>query len=129
MAVCPVPHLGEDRIDITTPTFRGRTMYDSQPSPDHSVRKSARMLVNAEVTLRQTGNPRYCVSVHDISRHGCRIEFVDQPNLGDQVRVRFEGLETLAATVCWVEGFVGGLKFEKPLHPAVFTALARQHSR
>ena len=86
------------------------------------------MSLNAEVTLRSAGKPQFRVSVHDASPHGCRIEFVERPKLGDQVWVRFDGLEALAATVCWVEGFGGGLEFDRPLHPAVFDTLAKQHS-
>jgi hypothetical protein len=37
--------------------------------------------------------------------------------------IKFEGFEVLDAQVCWVEGFVAGLRFEKPFHPAVFDLL------
>jgi hypothetical protein len=32
-------------------------------------------------------------------------------------------LETLSAVVCWVDRHVGGVEFERPLHPAVFAML------
>jgi hypothetical protein len=37
--------------------------------------------------------------------------------------LKFDGLEAIEAEVCWVEGFVAGLQFDKPIHPAVFDLL------
>lgn len=100
-------------------------MYDgSLPSPGRSRRQNVRVSVKTEVTLRRDGNPRFRVSVRDLSQQGCQIEFVERPMVGDQVWVRFDSLEALEATVRWVEDFVGGLEFERPLHPAVFAALS-----
>lgn len=74
------------------------------------------------------GDPSFGVLVHDASPNGCRIEFVSRPRLGDKVRVKFQGLEALSATVCWIENFIGGVEFERPLHPAVFELLVNRNS-
>jgi hypothetical protein len=37
--------------------------------------------------------------------------------------LKLAGLEVLDAETCWVEGYVAGLRFEKPIHPAVFDLL------
>ena len=37
--------------------------------------------------------------------------------------IKFEGLEAMDAEVCWVQGFQAGLRFERPIHPAVFDLL------
>jgi hypothetical protein len=42
------------------------------------------------------------------------------------VLVKFDGLEALEAEVCWVEEFTAGLRFEKPMHPAVFDLLVER---
>jgi hypothetical protein len=42
--------------------------------------------------------------------------------------LKFDGLEALEAEVCWVDGFVAGLQFDKPIHPAVFDLLLERLS-
>lgn len=37
--------------------------------------------------------------------------------------IKFEGIETVQAEVCWIDGFIVGLRFERPFHPAVFDLL------
>jgi hypothetical protein len=39
------------------------------------------------------------------------------------VWVKFEGMESLQSEVCWVAGSTLGLKFDNPVHPAVFDLL------
>lgn len=89
-------------------------------------RKSDRVVVNAEVILRRVGQNNYRVRVYDTSRHGCKIEFVERPRLDQRAWVKFEGLEALEALVCWVDGFVAGVEFERPIHPAVFDLLVQR---
>lgn len=89
------------------------------PSP----RKSARVGLGAEVILRRTGNSSYRVRIFDVSLHGCKAEFVERPKLDEIVWVKFEGLQSLEAMVCWTRGFEVGLEFERPIHPAVFEML------
>ena len=50
-----------------------------------------------------------------------RTMIVDR--VGEQLMIKFEGIETVQAEVCWVEGFIAGLKFQRPFHPAVFDLL------
>lgn len=86
-------------------------------------RQDARVAVNAEVALRRSGSHPYSVRVYDASPHGCRIEFVERPSLDERVWVKFQGLEAIEGLVCWVDGFVAGLEFVTPIHPAVFDSL------
>lgn len=37
--------------------------------------------------------------------------------------IKFDGIEALEAEVCWVEGFVAGLRFQQAIHPSVFDIL------
>ena len=55
---------------------------------------------------------------------GCRIEFVEKPEPGERVWVKFEGLESLEGSVRWVVGHVGGVKFERRIHGGVFERLS-----
>ena len=38
-------------------------------------------------------------------------------------RVKFEGMDAVEGLVCWVDGFVAGVEFVRPIHQAVFDAL------
>lgn len=86
-------------------------------------RKSPRTPVDADALLRRGGQNKYRVRVYDLSPHGCKIDCVERPRLDERVWVKFEGLEGLEAIVCWAEGHVVGVEFERPMHPAVFELL------
>ncbi|MDP9424258.1 MAG: PilZ domain-containing protein [Pseudomonadota bacterium] len=61
----------------------------------------------------------------DVSNTGCRLDAVDRPEVGERVWIKFEGLESIESTVCWVAGFKVGLKYCNPIHPAVFDRLLK----
>jgi hypothetical protein len=95
--------------------------------PEHKIfkpRAAARVTVDIEVSQRRPGQPNYRVRLFDVSRTGCKAEFVERPRAGDRVWIKFEGLESLEAEVCWTEGYKAGLKYANPIHPAVFDLLA-----
>jgi len=96
-------------------------MTDSNPNQDP--RRSARIGLSAEIRLRRAGQNNYRVKILDVSVDGCKAEFVERPELDERVWVKFEGLESLEAIVCWVRGFEVGLEFESAIHPAVFDVL------
>lgn len=104
--------MANDRFDTGGPAAH-------PPQP----RKCARVTVNAEVILRRPGQSNYRARVFDASPHGCKLEFVIRPQLDERAWVKFDGMEALEALVCWVEGHLAGVEFEKPIHPAVFDAL------
>ena len=91
---------------------------EKKPSPRRN-----RTSVSADVSLRRLGQNNYRVRVHDLSREGCRVELVELPRIGEHMLVKLDGIEVLDAEVCWVEGFVAGLRFESVIHPAVFDLL------
>jgi hypothetical protein len=89
-------------------------------------RRSKRVAMSADVTLRRLGHANFRVTVTDASPEGCKIELVERPAEGESVLVKFEGLEGLEAQVCWIEGFTAGLKYARPIHPAVFDLLVER---
>ena len=100
--------------------------FDNGAKPETKTqwpRRSERVGVTAEVTMRRHGGPNFRVNVFDASPDGCKIDFVDRPLLDERLTIRFEGLEALEAEVCWVEQHCAGLKFARPIHPAVFDLL------
>jgi hypothetical protein len=90
-----------------------------EPTP----RASERAEVAAEVRLRRLGQNNYSVRIFDISPEGCRVETVERPRPGEQLMVKFNGIEALESQVMWVDEFIVGVKFNRPLHPAVFDLL------
>jgi hypothetical protein len=52
-----------------------------------------------------------------------RVEFVERPHLDELLWVKFEGLESLEASVCWTDGKAAGLEFTRPIYAAVFQLL------
>ena len=99
----------------------------AQPA-EHQPRSSERISVDAEVLQRRQGQPNYRVRLYDVSRSGCQAEFVERPRVGDHVWIKFEGLESLNAEVCWADGFRAGLRYVSPIHPAVFDLLVQRFS-
>ena len=79
--------------------------------------------MNAEVALRRASQLNYRVRAYDLSQHGCRLEFVERPELDELVWVKFEGLNAIEGLVSWIDGFLVGIEFAQPIHPAVFDAL------
>ncbi|MCL6682881.1 PilZ domain-containing protein [Sphingomonas alba] len=101
------------------------TVQDA-PGQTHWPRQSERVPVTATVTLRKPGKPHFQAKVFDVSPEGCKVEFVDRPNVGDCVWIKLGSFENLEAEVCWVAGSLMGLNFTKSFHPAVFGLLMEQ---
>ena len=86
-------------------------------------RRTERVAFDAQVALRRSGQLNYRVRVFDASPLGCRLEFVERPQLEERVWVKFDRLDAIEGVVCWVDGFCAGVEFAKPMHPAVFDSL------
>jgi PilZ domain len=96
----------------------------SVPSGTQNGRGPTRHKFTAEVGIRRAGVRSYRVRVFDASREGCKIEFIERPAIGEVVWIKFDGIEALESTVRWVAGHIGGVRFTRPLHEAVFQRLA-----
>jgi hypothetical protein len=102
----------------------GEDFDAGMPNPHGSaVRKAERVVVNAEVALRRSGQLNYRVQAYDVSPLGCKLEFVERPELAERVWVKFEGLDAIEGHICWIDGFVVGVEFERPIYQPVFDAL------
>lgn len=94
-----------------------------KPGPQ-SPRQSARVRISATVKLHRRDSESLGVKVFDLSPEGCKVEFLEPPRLDETVWLKFDGLELLQATVCWIEDRCVGVEFARPLHRAVFEMLA-----
>lgn len=86
-------------------------------------RRHERIDTCGELSMRRTGRPNYQARVFDLTPTGCRVDFVERPKPGEMLWVKFSGLDSIEATVRWVDGFKGGLEFARPIYPAVFDLL------
>lgn len=92
----------------------------------HWPRRSERVSLSADLSLRRVGQSNYRVRVSDLSLEGCKVDLVERPRVEERVLVKLDGLEVLEAEVCWVEGYVAGLRFKRAIHPAVFDLILRR---
>ena len=100
----------------------GLDFEPQEPAP-RVERQSSRTGVSAEIGLRTMGRSSYRVRIFDLSSEGCKVELVERPAVGDQMAVKFDGLEVLEASVVWVEDYSAGLAFKNRVHPAVLDLL------
>ena len=104
----------------------GLSFDDDAPDPAEEAkvaRKAVRFPADSEVSLRRVGHVKFQVNVRDISPDGCRIDLIERPRIGESLHLKFEGLEVVECKVRWVEGYIAGLEFVRPIHPAVFDLL------
>ncbi len=92
---------------------------EAATAPDRRPRRK-RLELLAEVLLRRTGKQNYRARAYDVSPDGCKVELIDRPEIGEQLSIKFDGLEALQARVRWIEKTRAGLEFVRPIHPAVF---------
>ncbi|HET9354788.1 MAG TPA: PilZ domain-containing protein [Sphingomicrobium sp.] len=96
---------------------------DAPAEPTHRPRQIERVCTTADVLLRRPGRFTYRVRLEDLSANGCKIEFVERPQQGERVWIKFEGLDRLEGEVCWIEHRSAGIQFVRHIHPAVFDLL------
>lgn len=75
------------------------------------------------MAVKKLGGFGFQLQALNVSAGGCRVELIEMVNSGEPVIVRLPALEPLGAEVAWVQGANAGLRFQRPLHPAVFDQL------
>jgi hypothetical protein len=98
-----------------------------EQKPAQQPRRSERVSVDGQVTMRRSGKLPFRVHIYDLTPNGCRAEFVERPEFGEQLWIKFDQLEALEAKVRWVAGPKTGLEFARPVHQAVFDLLVARH--
>ena len=94
-----------------------RACFDADPGDDR--RGSGRDRADLWAVLRQQKQPNEAIRIVDLSPEGCGFRSLRPMPVGHRVWLALPGLETWAATIAWFENGKGGLRFERPLHPAV----------
>ena len=86
-------------------------------------RHCERVGVASSITVRPIGGFNHQVRVDDVSTAGCRVELIEEIELGEPLIARFPELEPLVGSVRWKYGATAGLEFSKRMHPAVLDAV------
>lgn len=101
--------------------FEGITAHlaTAEPAAPASPRKAERQHCQIGAGLRQRGASGVSVQIMDLSTHGFRAATHLDLQKGSDVWLKLPGLEALHARVKWMDGYLAGCEFVKPLHPAV----------
>ena len=86
-------------------------------------RRCERVGVVSAITVRPIGGFNHQVRVEDMSTAGCRVELVEEIELGEPLITRLPQLEPLVGLVRWKHHATAGLEFSRRMHPAVLDAL------
>lgn len=89
------------------------------PAAPANARNSERKRVEIGAGLRQRGASGVSVQILDLSTHGFRASTHLDLQKGADVWLKLPGLEALHARVAWMDGYLVGCEFLRPLHPAV----------
>ena len=82
-----------------------------------------RVGVASTINVRPIGGFNHQVRIDDVSTAGCRVELIEETELGEPLIARFPQLEPLVGEVRWKDGATAGLEFSRLMHPAVLDAL------
>jgi hypothetical protein len=92
-------------------------------------RRAERREVKIGAGLRQRGAGGVTIDILDLSTHGFRAHTHLDLATGADVWLKLPGLESWQSRVAWVEGYIIGCEFIRPLHPAVLDNIVRSTRR
>jgi hypothetical protein len=92
--------------------------------PVEERRHAPRRTVNFAAAIRQKGASTSSVVVHNVGVGGCKIEAVLPLAVGDEVWLKFPGMEARRSTVMWVDPPMLGCKFATALYAAELESIA-----
>lgn len=96
---------------------------------DSHGRKAERTPLHADIDFRRTGEHRWRVNIVDVSPQGCRVELPVRVATDDKIWITFPGLEAIQGKICWVDEWIAGVEFDRPLYPAVFEMVEQRMRR
>ncbi len=127
-AIRPAPQAYAAPVPLETEALAA-TMPATGDGIEGSRRRSRRVPVADDVSVRKIGSFNFQARLQDVSTGGCRVELIEPYEVGDRVVTRFPKLEPLGARVCWAMGTTAGIEFLNGMHPAVFDSLLIRLSR
>lgn len=98
-------------------------LADSRSLGGRSNRRSKRVIVDAEIFLRQSEIQLFRATLSDLSDSGFRVVCYSRLNPDKPLFIRLPGLPVLSADIRWIENEDYGCQFSKRLRPAVLDNL------
>lgn len=95
--------------------------------PDRDRRAQPRRALAAAATFRERGRSREDVRVTDLSPSGCRVVLKGALICGEHGWVTLPTLAPWGCAVAWRSDEEAGVRFERPLHPAVAEMIGIRH--
>jgi hypothetical protein len=89
-------------------------------SDENVPRRAERVPLRADVDFRRSGDHRYRVNILDFSAEGCKLELPVKVEPGDTIWISLPGLQSIQAKVCWIDEWLTGVEFDRPLYPSVY---------
>ena len=119
------------RTTLATERATPRTPIADRPAPVDGAwtdrpparRLTERSYADGQISMRRLGSFGFELPIRDLSPAGCMVELVEQVSASDHVITRLPGLEPFGATVMWSDERCAGIRFNRPIHPAVFELL------
>ena len=96
---------------------------------DSHGRKAERIPLHADIDFRRSGEHRWRVNIVDVSPQGCRVELPVRVTPDDKIWITFPGLEAIQGKICWVDEWIAGVEFDRPLYPSVFEMVEQRMRR
>jgi hypothetical protein len=87
-------------------------------------RHAPRRTVNFAAAIRQAGATTSHAIVHNVGAGGCKVEVEAPVGVGDEVWLKFPGLEARRSKVVWVDPPMLGCQFAVPLYAAELESIA-----
>ncbi len=94
------------------------------PQSEIEARIAERKLVSIRAEIKESGSGKYQIWVVDLSKTGFRIKLLTTLEKSKAQFLMLPGFQPLAAHIAWREGDEYGLRFDNPLHVAVFEHIA-----
>lgn len=91
-------------------------------------RLQTRRQLNADAVIRNVSQGQIGGRLIDISEQGCKIELFNAFVVPNQmITIKLSNIELWVGHVIWAHGQRVGVKFDRPMHPAVVDHLSRSH--
>lgn len=92
--------------------------------PKDDRRVAPRRTVNFAAALRQKGATTNSAVIHNVGSGGCKVEADANVSVGDEVWLKFPGMEAKRSKVVWISPPMLGCKFAVPLYAAELESIA-----
>lgn len=92
--------------------------------PIHDRRHAPRRTVNFAAAIRQAGATTSDAIIHNVGSGGCKVEADAPVSVGDEVWLKFPGMEARRSKVVWVDPPMLGCQFAMPLYAAELESIA-----